>query len=62
MATTKAKETKVIQPKAKERVLPSSLETEEALLCCLMIDKKCADTVFNKLDAVDFYSNSHAKL
>ncbi len=48
--------------KEKLRVLPQSLESEQAVLACLLIDKDCAPTIFEQLEPSDFYSNTNALL
>ena len=44
---------------AKERILPSSIEAEQSLLGCLLIDQNVAFTIFSKIDEKDFYSEVH---
>ena len=46
--------------KVKPRILPQSLEAEQAVLGCLLIDKDCAATIFGEIDRDDFYSESNA--
>lgn len=46
--------------KVKPRILPQSLEAEQAVLGCLLIDKDCASTIFAELDREDFYSQANA--
>ncbi len=46
--------------KVKPRILPQSLEAEQALLGCLLIDKECSSTIFGEIDRDDFYSEANA--
>lgn len=46
--------------KVKPRILPQSLEAEQAVLGCLLIDKECAPAIFGEIDRDDFYSESNA--
>ena len=41
------------------RVLPNSLEAEQAVLACILLDEEVPLTAFTNLRAEDFYSNAH---
>lgn len=46
----------------KPRILPQSLEAEQAVLGCLLIDKDCAPIIFEELNKDDFYSRGNSTL
>ncbi len=46
--------------KVKPRILPQSLEAEQAVLGCLLIDKECTPSIFGEIDKDDFYSESNS--
>jgi replicative DNA helicase len=44
------------------KILPNSLEAEQALLGCILLDNDAQLDIFGKLNADDFYSESHKKI
>lgn len=45
--------------KMQERIPPQSLEAEQSLLGCLLIDKEAASIIFGGIKEEDFYSETH---
>jgi replicative DNA helicase len=41
------------------RTMPNNLEAEQAVLCSALIDNLASETIMSKLDARDFYSETH---
>ena len=44
------------------KILPNSLEAEQALLGCVLLDNEAQLEIFGKLKDVDFYAESHKKI
>ncbi len=44
------------------KILPNSLEAEQALLGCVLLDNEAQRDIFDKLIANDFYSDAHRKI
>ncbi len=44
------------------KILPNSLEAEQALLGCVMLDNDAQIDIFGKLEADDFYSEAHKNI
>ena len=44
---------------AEYKILPNSLEAEQALLGCILIDNDAQVDIFTKVDSSDFYAESH---
>ncbi|MBP3619266.1 MAG: replicative DNA helicase [Clostridia bacterium] len=44
------------------KILPSSLEAEQALLGCVLLDSEAQLEIFDKLQITDFYAESHKKI
>lgn len=44
------------------KILPNSLEAEQALLGCVLLDSDAQMDIFGKLNAEDFYSESHKNI
>lgn len=47
---------------AEYKILPNSLEAEQALLGCILLDNDAQMDIFAKLNAEDFYSESHKNI
>ena len=48
--------------KDKIKMMPHSLEAEQAVLGCLLIDNECSINIMNKLKSEDFYTDSHQNI
>lgn len=44
------------------KILPNSLEAEQAILGCILLDNESQSEIFDKLGAKDFYSEAHKKI
>lgn len=44
------------------RIMPNSLEAEQALLGCILIDNEAQREIFAKVDTDDFYSEAHKNI
>lgn len=44
------------------KILPNSLESEQAILGCILLDSDAQMDIFSKLDVEDFYAESHKKI
>ena len=44
------------------KILPNSLEAEQALLGCILLDNDAQMDIFDKLNAEDFYSEAHKNI
>lgn len=44
------------------KILPNSLEAEQALLGCILLDNDAQIEILTKLSAIDFYADAHAKI
>ena len=44
------------------KILPNSLEAEQALLGCILLDNESQLEIFDKLQVTDFYAESHRKI
>lgn len=44
------------------KILPNSLEAEQALLGCILLDNEAQSDIFDKLGVSDFYSDAHKKI
>lgn len=47
---------------ADHKILPNSLEAEQALLGCILLDNDAQMDIFSKADVNDFYSESHRSI
>ena len=47
---------------AEYKVLPNNLESEQAVLGCVLIDQDAQVDLLTTLDADDFYSEAHRKI
>lgn len=44
------------------KIMPHSLEAEQAVLGCLLIDNDCSINIMNRLKSSDFYTDSHQNI
>ena len=44
------------------KILPNSLEAEQAILGCALLDNDAQLDIFTKLNAEDFYAESHKNI
>ena len=44
------------------KIMPHSLEAEQAVLGCLLIDNDCSINIMNKLKSSDFYTEAHQNI
>ena len=47
---------------AEYKILPNSLEAEQALLGCVLLDNDAQMEIFSKVDVEDFYSEAHKNI
>ena len=62
MATAKNTKDKIAHPNIKARIMPHSLEAEQSVIGCVLVDDKAALDIMSELTADDFYENSHREL
>ena len=48
--------------KVNAKIMPHSIEAEQSILCCLLIDADCSIYIMSKLKATDFYLESHQNI
>ena len=44
------------------KILPNSLEAEQSLLGCVLLDNDAQTDIFGKLNTDDFYTESHRNI